>query len=144
VGEVEQEVSIPPVERTLIVVKPDATAKGFVGEIIARFEKRGLKPVEIKMQTVSRSKAEQFYNVHKDKPFFGDLVSFISSAPTVGVVLEGRDAVATVRRMIGSTKSWEASPGTIRGDFATGLTDNAIHASDSKESFEWESKTYFS
>ena len=131
-------------ERTLIVVKPDAALRGLVGEIISRFERRGLKPVEIRMQTVSRSRAEQFYSVHKDKPFFGDLVSFMSSGPTVGVVLEGRDAIATVRRMIGSTKSWEASPGTIRGDFATGLTDNAIHASDSKESFEWESKTYFS
>lgn len=136
--------SLPGIERTLIVVKPDATAKGLVGEIIARFEKRGLKPVEIRMQTVSRAKAEQFYTVHKDKPFFAELVSFISSGPTVGVVLEGRDAVATVRRMIGSTKSWEAAPGTIRGDLATGLTDNAIHASDSKDSFDWESKTYFS
>jgi len=136
--------SVPAVERTLIIVKPDAVARGLVGEIIGRFERRGLKPVEIKMQTVSRVKATQFYIVHKDKPFFGDLVSFISSGPSVGVVLEGRDAVALVRRVIGSTKSWEAAPGTIRGDYATGLLDNAIHASDSKESFDWESKTYFS
>ena len=136
--------SLPAVERTLIVVKPDAVARGLVGEIIGRFERRGLKPVEIKMQTVSKAKATQFYIVHKDKPFFGDLVSFISSGPSVGVVLEGRDASALVRRVIGSTKSWEAAPGTIRGDFATGLLDNAIHASDSKESFDWESKTYFS
>jgi nucleoside-diphosphate kinase len=136
--------SLPAVERTLIVVKPDATAKGFVGDIIGRFEKRGLKPVDIRMQTVSRAKAEQFYSVHKDKPFFGDLVTFISGGPSVGVVLEGRDAIAVVRKMIGSTRSWEAAPGTIRGDFATGLLDNAIHASDSKESFDWESKTYFS
>jgi nucleoside-diphosphate kinase len=136
--------SLPAVERTLIVVKPDAVARGLVGEIIGRFERRGLKPVEIKMQTVSKAKATQFYIVHKDKPFFGDLVSFISSGPSVGVVLEGRDAIALVRRVIGSTKSWEAAPGTKRGDFATGLLDNAIHASDSKESFDWESKTYFS
>jgi nucleoside-diphosphate kinase len=136
--------SVPSVERTLIVVKPDAVARGLVGEIVGRFERRGLKPVEIKMQTVSKAKATQFYIVHKDKPFFGDLVSFISSGPSVGVVLEGRDAVALVRRVIGSTKSWEAAPGTIRGDYATGLLDNAIHASDSKESFDWESKTYFS
>ena len=136
--------SLPAVERTLIVVKPDAVARGLVGEIIGRFERRGLKPVEIKMQTVSKAKATQFYIVHKDKPFFGDLVAFISSGPSVGVVLEGRDAIALVRRVIGSTKSWEAAPGTIRGDFATGLLDNAIHASDSKESFDWESKTYFS
>ena len=136
--------SLPAVERTLIVVKPDAVARALVGEIIGRFERRGLKPVEIKMQTVSKAKATQFYIVHKDKPFFGDLVSFISSGPSVGVVLEGRDAIALVRRVIGSTKSWGAAPGTIRGDFATGLLDNAIHASDSKESFDWESKTYFS
>ena len=136
--------SLPAVERTPIVVKPDAVARGLVGEIIGRFERRGLKPVEIRMQTVSKVKATQFYIVHKDKPFFGDLVSFISSGPSVGVVLEGRDAVALVRRVIGSTKSWEAAPGTIRGDYATGLLDNAIHASDSKESFDWESKTYFS
>jgi nucleoside-diphosphate kinase len=135
--------SLPAIERTLIVVKPDAASRGLVGEIIGRFERRGLKPVEIRMQTVSKAKATQFYIVHKDKPFFGDLVSFISSGPSVGVVLEGRDAIALVRRVIGSTKSWEAAPGTIRGDFATGLLDNAIHASDSKESFDWESKTYF-
>jgi len=96
------------------------------------------------MQTVNKAKATQFYIVHKDKPFFGDLVSFISSGPSVGVVLEGRDAIALVRRMIGSTKSWEAAAGTIRGDYATGLLDNSIHASDSKDSFDWESKTYFS
>ena len=136
--------SVPSVERTLIVVKPDATARGLVGEIIGRFERRGMKLVDIRMQTVTRSKAELFYKVHKDKPFFGDLVSFISSGPSVGVVLEGRDAVALVRRVIGGTRSWEALPGTVRGDFATGLLDNAIHASDSKESFEWESRTYFS
>lgn len=136
--------SLPAVERTLIVVKPDAVARGLVGEIIGRFERRGLKPVEIRMQTVNRAKASQFYIVHKDKPFFGDLVSFISSGPSVGVILEGRDAIALVRRMIGSTKSWEAAAGTVRGDYATGLLDNAIHASDSKESFDWESKTYFS
>jgi nucleoside-diphosphate kinase len=136
--------SLPAVERTLIVVKPDAVARGLVGEIISRFERRSLRPVEIRMQTVSREKASLFYNVHRDKPFYGDLVSFISSGPSVGVVLEGRDAIALVRRMIGSTRSWEAAAGTVRGDFATGLLDNAIHASDSKESFDWESKTYFS
>src|ERR1700691_4840727 len=124
--------SIPPVERTLIVVKPDATARGLVGEIIGRFERRGLKPVEIRMQTVSKAKGTQFYIVHKDKPFFGDLVSFISSGPRVGVVLEGRDAGSPVRRVIGSTKASEGVPGTVRGDFAAGPLDNAIHASDSK------------
>ena len=136
--------SLPPVERTLVVVKPDAIARGLVGEIVGRFERRGMKIVDIRMQTVSRAKAEQFYRVHRDKPFFESLVSFISSGPSVGVVLEGRDAVALVRRVIGSTRSWEALPGTVRGDLATGLLDNVIHASDSKEAFEWESRTYFS
>jgi nucleoside-diphosphate kinase len=136
--------SLPPVEKTLIVVKPDAVARGFVGEILSRFERRGMRLLQVRMQTVTKAKAQEFYNVHKDKPFFGELVQFITSGASVGVVLEGRDAVALVRRMIGATRSWEAAPGTVRGDFATGLLDNAIHASDSKESFEWESKVYFS
>ena len=89
--------SIPAVERTLIVVKPDATARGLVGEIIGRFERRGLKPVEIRMQTVSKVKGTQFYIVHKDKPFFGDLVSFISSGPSVGVVLEAERLCMSLR-----------------------------------------------
>jgi len=126
------------------VVKPDAVARGLVGEIISRFERKGLKIVEVSKKSIFKAKAEQFYRVHRDKPFFADLVSFISSGPSVGVILEGRDAIALVRRTIGATRAWEAVPGTIRGDFATGLLDNAIHASDSKESFEWESKTYFS
>lgn len=135
--------SLPPAERTLVVVKPDAVARGLVGEILSRFERRKLKVVELRMQSMSREKAEQFYNVHREKPFYGELVSFITSGPTVGAVIEGRDAIALVRRMVGATRSWESAAGTIRGDFATGLLDNAIHASDSKDSFEWESRTYF-
>jgi len=137
-------VSLPPAERTLIVVKPDAVSRGLTGEILARFERKGLKIVQMRMQNVTKAKAEEFYGVHAGKPFFNDLVSFITSGPVVGAVLEGRDAVALVRRMIGSTKSWESAPGTIRGDFATGLLDNAIHASDSRESFEKESRAFFS
>jgi nucleoside-diphosphate kinase len=137
-------VSAPAIERTLIVVKPDAVARGFVGEILGRFEKRGMKIIQLRAQKMAKGKAEEFYSVHKDKPFFGELVASFSGGPTVGAVLEGRDAVAMVRRMVGATKSWESAPGTIRGDLATGLTDNAIHASDSKESFERESKAYFS
>jgi len=137
-------VSAPAVERTLIVVKPDAVARGFVGEILGRFEKRGMKIIQLRAQKMAKAKAEEFYNVHKDKPFFGELVASFSGGATVGAVIEGRDAVAMVRRMVGATKSWESAPGTIRGDLATGLTDNAIHASDSKESFERESKAYFS
>jgi nucleoside-diphosphate kinase len=137
--------SIPDAsEKTLIVVKPDAVAKGYVGEILGRFERRGMKILQLRAQTMSKASAQEFYSVHKDKPFFGELVGYFSGGMTVGAVLQGRDAVAMVRRMVGATKSWESAPGTIRGDLATGLTDNAIHASDSKESFERESKAYFS
>jgi len=95
------------------------------------------------MVNMSKVQAEEFYSVHNGKPFFSDLVSFITSGPVVGAVLSGNDAVATVRRMVGATKSWEAAPGTIRGDFGLGLTDNVIHASDSAESFAKESKAFF-
>ena len=114
-----------------------------VGEIIGRFERKGFVVKKLQMQTMSKPQAEEFYGVHKDKPFFGELVSFITSGPVVGVVLSGRDAVATVRRMVGATKSWEAAAGTIRGDFGLGLTDNTIHASDSAESFTKESGVFF-
>ena len=132
-----------PTEDTLIVIKPDGVGRGLVGEIIARFERKGFLIKELKMQTMSKELAEEFYSVHKDKPFFGELVAFITSGPVVGVILSGRDAVATVRRMVGSTKSWEAAPGTIRGDFSLGYTDNTIHASDSAESFTKESGVFF-
>jgi nucleoside-diphosphate kinase len=131
-------------EETLIVVKPDAVRRGLVGEILKRFEFKGFAIKELHMLTMSKSQAENFYSVHRDKPFFGDLVSFITSGPVVGAVLSGRDAVATVRRMVGATKSWEAQAGTIRGDFGLGLTDNTIHASDSPESFQKEHAAFFS
>jgi nucleoside-diphosphate kinase len=130
-------------EQTLIVVKPDAVKRGFVGEILSRFETKGMRITRLQMQRMNRSQAEKFYSVHKDKPFFGELVIFITSGPVVGAVIEGKDAVATVRRMVGSTKSWESPPGTIRGDLALGLLDNAIHASDSQESFRHESAAFF-
>lgn len=131
-------------EQTLIVVKPGAVARGLVGEILARFERRGMKLLEIKSQTMTKARAEEFYSVHRERPFFGELVASFSGGMTVGAIVQGMDAVATVRRMVGATKSWEANPGTIRGDLAIGLTDNAIHASDSKESFDRERKAYFS
>ncbi len=131
-------------EETLIVVKPDGVTRGLVGEIIARFEKKGFVVRKLMMQTMSKPQAEEFYSVHRGKPFFNDLVNFITSGPVVGAVLEGRDAVATVRRMVGATKSWEAAAGTIRGDFSLGYTDNTIHASDSAESFTKESGVFFS
>ena len=130
-------------EDTLIVIKPDGVRRGLVGEIIARFERKGFVIKELRMQTMSRELAEEFYSVHDGKPFFGELVAFITSGPVVGVVLSGRDAVATVRRMVGATKSWEAAGGTIRGDFSLGYTDNTIHASDSSESFTKESAVFF-
>ncbi|MDV3243599.1 MAG: nucleoside-diphosphate kinase [Nitrososphaerales archaeon] len=130
-------------EETLIVVKPDGVRRGLVGEIISRFERRGFTIKRLQMLTMTRAQAEEFYSVHKEKPFFGELVGFITSGPVVGAVISGRDAVATVRRMVGETKSWEAATGTIRGDLALGLTDNAIHASDSAESFSKESRVFF-
>ncbi len=132
-----------PMEETLIVVKPDGVKRGLVGEIVGRFERKGFVVRRLQMQTLSRQQAEEFYSVHREKPFFGDLVNFITSGPVVGVVLSGRDAVATVRRMVGATKSWEAAAGTVRGDFGLGLTDNTIHASDSAESFSKESGVFF-
>ncbi len=131
------------VEETLIVVKPDAVRRGLTGEILSRFERKGFKISRLQMLTMSKGKAEEFYRVHSDKPFFGELVAFISSGPVVGAIVSGKDSVATVRRMVGATKSWEAAPGTIRGDLALGLTDNVVHASDSAESFAHESKTFF-
>lgn len=131
------------VEETLIVLKPDAVSRGLVGAILSRFEERGFRVKRLVMMTFSKAQAEEFYSVHKGKPFFGELVSFITSGPVVGAVIEGRDAVATARRMVGATKSWESAPGTIRGDYGLGLTDNAIHASDSAESFRHESKAFF-
>jgi nucleoside-diphosphate kinase len=132
-----------PAEDTLIVVKPDGVRRGLVGQIIGRFETKGFVVKRLQMLTMSKAQAEDFYSVHKGKPFFGELVTFITSGPVVGVVVSGRDAVATVRRMVGVTKSWEAAPGTIRGDLGLGLTDNTIHASDSPESFARESRVFF-
>lgn len=131
------------IEETLIVVKPDGVRRGLVGEILRRFETKGFAVRRIQMLTMSKAQAEEFYSVHEEKPFFIELVSFITSGPVVGAVLSGRDAVATVRRMVGATKSWEAAAGTIRGDFGLGLTDNTIHASDSAESFAKEQAAFF-
>lgn len=130
-------------EETLIVVKPDGVKRGLVGEILGRFEAKGFVVKRLQMMTMSKAQAEEFYKVHKEKPFFEELVSFITSGPVVGAVLSGSDAVATVRRMVGATKSWEAAAGTIRGDLGLGLTDNTIHASDSTESFTQEQAAFF-
>lgn len=130
-------------EKTLIMVKPDGFKKGIVGKIIARFEEKGFQIVNLKSFQFDTDSARKFYDAHKDKHFFEELVSFICSGKTVGCILEGNNAISTVRLMVGNTKSTEAQPGTIRGDFGLGFTDNIIHASDSAESFIKESKIIF-
>jgi len=130
-------------ESTLVVVKPDAVRRGLVGDILRRFETKGFVIERLQLVSMSKAQAQDFYSVHRSKPFFSELVNFISSGPVVGAVISGKDAIATVRRMVGATKSWEAAAGTIRGDFGLGLTDNTIHASDSLESFEKEQSVFF-
>lgn len=132
------------VEQTLIVVKPDGFKRQLAGKILARFEEKGFQIKNLKLYDFTKEKAQEFYSVHKDRPFFGELVSFISSGTVVACILEGNDAVNTVRLMVGATKSFEAAPGTIRGDFGLGFTENIIHASDSPESFIKESRVIFS
>ena len=132
------------VEQTLIVVKPDGFKRQLTGKVLARFEEKGFQIKQLKSYNFTKEKAQEFYSVHKDKPFFGELVAFISSGTVVACILEGNNAVNTVRIMIGATKSFEAAPGTIRGDFGLGFTDNIIHASDSAESFNKESGVIFS
>jgi nucleoside-diphosphate kinase len=130
-------------DRTLVVIKPDGVRRNIVGEIISRFEKKGFKLVELHLFRFDSMIARNFYSPHIGKPFFPELENFITSGPVVGAVLEGNNAVDVVRRMIGVTKSSDAASGTIRGDFGLGYTDNVIHASDSAESFERESKILF-
>lgn len=130
-------------ERTLIVIKPDGVARFLTGEIISRFERKGFKIVALQMFRFDEDQAKEFYSPHVGKPFFPELQNFITSGPVVAAVIEGSNAIDVVRRMIGVTKSFEASAGTIRGDFALGYTDNVIHASDSQESFDRESKILF-
>jgi len=130
-------------EQTLIVVKPDGFKRLLTGKILARFEEKGFEIKKLKSYNFTKEKAEEFYSVHNKKPFFNDLVSFISSGVVVACILEGNNAINTVRIMIGATKSFEANPGTIRGDFGLGFTDNIVHASDSSESFIKESRVIF-
>ncbi len=130
-------------EQTLFIVKPDAVARNLTGQVITRFEQKGFKILKLKMFTFSQEQAEKFYDVHKDKPFFGELTSFITSGPVVAAIIEGNNAIATTRIMIGATKSFEAAPGSIRGDFGLGFSENIIHASDSQESFDHESRVAF-
>ena len=130
-------------EQSLFIVKPDGVERKIVGQILTRFENKGLKIIKLKMFTFTKEMAEEFYSVHNSKPFFNELVSFITSGRVVAAVIEGSNAITTTRLMVGTTKSFEAVPGSIRGDFGLGLTDNIIHASDSKESFEKEVAVVF-
>jgi len=120
-----------PRERTFVLLKPDAVQRALVGEILDRFERRGLKLVAVKTTRVSRDLAETYYLEHKGKPFFAGLVKYITSAPSMAIVLEGDEAVAVVRKMMGKTNAAEAEPGTIRGDFGIKIGRNLIHGSDS-------------
>ena len=130
-------------DRTLILVKPDAFSRGLTGEIIARFERKGLRIVALKHMTTPRDLAETHYEEHKDKPFFGELVDFITSAPLVAMVLEGEQAVVAARQVIGATNPLEAAPGSIRGDFAVEVGQNMVHGSDSPESAAREAELFF-
>ena len=130
-------------ERTLILVKPDAFARGLTGEIIARFERKGLTLVALKHLTTSRETAETHYAEHSERPFFGELVEFITSAPLVALILEGQEAIRAARQLIGATNPLEATPGSIRGDFAIEVGTNMVHGSDSPESAEREIGIWF-
>jgi nucleoside-diphosphate kinase len=130
-------------EHTLVLIKPDAVKRGLAGEILRRFEDRGLVMRAGKLLTVDRELAERHYAEHKEKPFFGELVEFISSAPTLALVLEGEGAIAVVRSTIGSTNPADAAPGTIRGDLALSMPDNLVHGSDSPESASREVGLWF-
>jgi len=130
-------------DRTLILVKPDAFARGLSGEIIARFERKGLTIVALKHMTVTEELARQHYAEHEGKPFFGELVSFITSGPIVAMVLEGQDAIRAARQVIGATNPLEAAPGSIRGDFAIEVGQNMVHGSDSPESGQREAALFF-
>mgnify|MGYP001043108774 CR=1 FL=1 len=130
-------------ERTLILIKPDAFARGLSGEIIARFERKGLKIVAAKHMVVSEELAKRHYAEHEGKPFFGELVEFITSGPIMALVFEGDNAVAAARQVIGATNPLEAVPGSIRGDFAIEVGQNMVHGSDSPESGQREVSLFF-
>ena len=130
-------------DRTLILVKPDAFARGLTGEILARFERKGLRIVALTQMQVTDDLARTHYAEHEGKPFFGELVEFITSAPLVALVLEGHEAVVAARQVIGATNPLEASPGSIRGDFAIAVGQNMVHGSDSPQSAEREAAIFF-
>ncbi len=131
------------VEQTLVLVKPDAMARGLAGEILARFERRGLVVRAARLVRVDRELAERHYAEHAEKPFFGELVEFITSGPTLALVLEGESAIPVVRTTMGATNPAESAPGTIRGDLALAMPDNLVHGSDAPESARREIELWF-
>ena len=130
-------------ERTLVLVKPDGVARGLVGEVLGRIERKGFRVVALQMRTLERAIAEEHYGEHADKPFFKDLVDFITSAPLVAAVIEGPAAILSWRAMMGATNPAHAAPGTIRGDLATETQNNVTHGSDSPESAAREIGLFF-
>lgn len=130
-------------ERTFLMVKPDGVARGLLGEVLRRVERKGLKIIAVKMLRVDEPLGKRHYEEHREKPFFPGLISFITSGPSVAMVVEGRDAIKVMRAMIGKTDPKEAPPGTIRGDLGLDVGKNIVHASDSKASAEREMALYF-
>lgn len=130
-------------QRTLSIIKPDAVAKNVIGEIYTRFERAGLKVVAARMQHLPREQAEGFYAVHRERPFFNDLVEFMTSGPVMIQVLEGTDAIARNRELMGATDPRQAAPGTIRADFATSIDANAVHGSDGEDTAATEIRFFF-
>jgi nucleoside-diphosphate kinase len=131
------------IERTFSIIKPDGVEKGVIGRVIARFESVGLKPVAIKLKRLSQAEAEGFYAVHKARPFFADLVKFMTSGPVVLMVLEGEGAIAKNREVMGATDPKKAAPGTIRAEFATDIEKNTVHGSDAPETARVEISYFF-
>jgi len=131
------------IQRSLVLIKPDAVQRGAVGEIIARFERKGLTLVGMKLIQADRALAERHYVDHKDKPFFSSLIAFITGGPLVAVALEGEEAIAVVRNLMGATDGRKAAPGTIRGDYSSSVCANLVHGSDSEESAAKELEIWF-
>jgi nucleoside-diphosphate kinase len=131
------------IERTFSIIKPDAVAKNVIGEIVSRFEKNGLRIIAMRMVHLTREQAEGFYAVHRERPFFNDLVAFMTSGPVVVQVLEGENAISKNRELMGATNPQEAAPGTIRADFAKTVDENAVHGSDAPETAAQEIEFFF-
>jgi len=132
------------VERTFVMLKPSCVERGLIGEVISRFERKGLKIIQLKVEKLNREKAEKLYEVHRGKPFYQNLISAVAGKTVVLMVVEGRRAISVVRKLVGATDPAEAEAGTIRGDLAIELTDNLIHAADSPESYQREHRIFFS